>query len=339
LASFKNDSLENRVSNIIGKELFQRAVDINAEDKKIAVKGYLFHPIDSRHSQTTQKTFINGRIVTDKTVSLAIKESYKNLIPSGRFAITLLFISIDPFYVDVNVSPTKSEIRFRDSSYVKKFLIQAITKSIAKFDRIAVEIDLPIKSDILTQNDKIEEYIKDDTTDQQISQAEHIEPILKTPIQTTVVKDHEAPGVFGVPVAQILDSYIITVVDDGVFIIDQHAVHEKIMQHKMLESICQENKRFIVKPEVMHLTDAQRDIAKSILPHINVCGFVAEIIQNALIISAIPQIISITEACDFIMDLIESATTEESPNIIDSMQKKIADIAAIEVYDSEENCP
>ncbi|MDR1333582.1 MAG: DNA mismatch repair endonuclease MutL [Holosporales bacterium] len=330
LMTFKDDSIDDRVSKIFGEELFKRAVYFAEEDKAISVKGYLFHPIDSRHSQSYQKIFVNGRVVKDRVVAAAIRNAYRELIPGGRFAIAVVFITIDPFHVDVNVSPTKSEVRFRDCGYVQKMLTAAISRNLAKFDRIAAEIRIPIASEAAVpkrasyQRSLEASYVMEGTTGLQISHnilppAEYEEPELPE------IKSE--PCFFGTPVVQLFDSYIVTVVDDGVFVIDQHAVHEKITQHKMMQSISVQNKRFISRSEVLQLSGKQLSIAQSMIDHINSCGFSAEIVQSSIIISAIPQIVNIAEAIGFIEDLLESNEFAADVNIVDIMKRRIADIA------------
>lgn len=141
LCNFNENSLEERISKVIGKDLFSRSIHVIEENDIVKLEGYLFHPMDSKYSQSSQKIFINNRAVKDKIVSSAIKNSYKDIIPAGRFALCVIFITINPFYLDVNVSPTKSEIRFRDSNYIQKFISDSIKKNLHKFDRVSLIVD------------------------------------------------------------------------------------------------------------------------------------------------------------------------------------------------------
>ena len=141
LCNFNEKSLEERISKVIGKDLFSRSIHILEENDIIKLEGYLFHPMDSKYSQSSQTIFINSRAVKDKIVSSAIKNAYKDIIPAGRFALCVIFITINPFYLDVNVSPTKSEIRFRDSNYIQKFISDSIKNNLHKFDRVSLVID------------------------------------------------------------------------------------------------------------------------------------------------------------------------------------------------------
>ena len=141
LCNFNEKSLEERISSIIGQDLFNRSIHVIEENDIIKLEGYLFHPMDSKYSQSSQRIFINNRAVKDKIVSSAVKNAYKDIIPVGRFALCVIFITINPFYLDVNVSPTKSEIRFRDSNYIQKFISDSIKKNLDKFDRVSLTVD------------------------------------------------------------------------------------------------------------------------------------------------------------------------------------------------------
>lgn len=141
LCNFNENLLEERIKSIMGQDLFSRSIQILEENDIIKLEGYLFHPIDSKYSQSSQKIFINNRAVKDKIVSSAIRNAYKDIIPVGRFALCVIFITINPFYLDVNVSPTKSEIRFRDSNYIQKFISDAVKKNLNKFDRVSMTVD------------------------------------------------------------------------------------------------------------------------------------------------------------------------------------------------------
>ncbi|MDR2598492.1 MAG: DNA mismatch repair endonuclease MutL, partial [Holosporales bacterium] len=139
ILSFQSESIESRIASVFGSEMFERSVYFTESDGTISVQGYLFHPTDSKYSQDFQRIFVNSRLVKDRTISGALRSAFRDLIPSGRFAAAILFIEIDPFYVDVNVSPTKSEIRFRDVKYAQNMVTNSIKKNLKKFDRIALD--------------------------------------------------------------------------------------------------------------------------------------------------------------------------------------------------------
>ncbi|MDR0942456.1 MAG: DNA mismatch repair endonuclease MutL [Holosporales bacterium] len=340
ILSFRNDSLEERASKILGSDLFERAVSFKESDETATASGYLFHPMDNRYSQSFQRTFVNGRIVKDKIISLSLRNAYRDLIPAGRFAAAIIFIEIDPFHIDVNVSPTKSEVRFRDSSYAQKFLTNAISKNLSRFDRHALDFDASKIASILdikrqtqpsVKHEEPKEYIvREGTSGLVVNNASSSSRLsqAKTTIPQ-IVEEANKPGFFGEPIGQAFDSYIITEVEDGILIIDQHAVHEKITQYKIMKSLNPNNKQFMMKPEVIELTRSQLSVAKAIVGYINDCGFKAEILRDSAIIHAIPAVLNIDEAIAFIRDVLETydETTAEDIKVIDVLKRKIADVA------------
>lgn len=150
LLSFISPDQKFRIEEVVGRELLSRSMYLEAADDIMSIRGYFGHPVDSRYFQSShgplysrhsQRIFINDRLVKDKIVSSAIKTAFKDLLPAGRLATCVLFIKINPFYLDINVSPTKSEIRFRDVNYIQKFIIQAIKKNLPQFDQISLDVD------------------------------------------------------------------------------------------------------------------------------------------------------------------------------------------------------
>lgn len=362
LMSFNNGSIEERISEIFGSALFKKAIPFEEKGDHISVSGYLFHPLDNRYSQHFQRIFINGRIVKDKTVSLALKNAYKELIPSGRFAIAVIFIEIDPFHLDANISPTKSEVRFRDSTSVQKFLTEAFRKNMHKFDRISSEFEIirvvekqvsendntppekpkiyqgyrpkfniasfPAIADNLAVNSrKSADFDPPARTEGALALAIETEDVHVNAVEPLLPQNTSHKSVYGRPLAQVFNSYIITEVEDGILIIDQHAVHEKITQTRIINNLTKENKQYLLKPEIIELNNSEQEVAKNILASLNECGFSAEIIQTSIMITAIPSILKIEEALQFIHDILASDEFSQEIETLDMIRKKIADKA------------
>ena len=364
LISFKNDNIESRISKIFGEELFKNAIYFDESDETIRAYGYLFHPMNSKYSQMFQKIFINNRVVKDRFVSAAIKNAYRDLIPSGRYPAALIFIEINPFYIDINVSPTKSEIRFRDTAYVQKMLTTSFKKHITTFDRVTLDFDTSyikktesyqkeanISPQVEQKDEKIIlDFLLNNKNEKQsffenknsfaretvVKTFEEIKPtqnlkteIIEQPEEVVISKilEESNKNFFGEPVCQLFNSYIISQNGENIFIIDQHAVHEKITQDSMIKKLNCENKQFLLKPEIVELSDNQIISLKKIIESIKTYGFNFEVVQNSLIISAIPNVLNPNQAVMLIKDLIESYEEIDLPTVLDLIKNKIADIA------------
>ncbi|GHT88201.1 DNA mismatch repair protein MutL [Alphaproteobacteria bacterium] len=338
IISFADDSLEQRISVVFGKKLFENAIYFEESDDKMRISGYLFHPIDNRYSQSFQKIFVNRRYVKDKVVSTALKNAYKDLIPNGRYAIAIIFIEIDPFYVDANISPTKSEVRFRDAAYTQKFLTTSISKHLKDFDRVLINFDIPIAEKSheqveLVQHEKQnidEKFIK--FLDKKPVFNETNFPIFTSSVAPKIELEEITKIVqikdkfFGNARCQVFNSYIISERNNELVIIDQHAVHEKITQTKMLKEINAKNKQFLLKFEVLELNE--KKLNKEVFDILKECGFAITLEKNLIKVSAIPAILTQKEAMDFLDDiLISEEILENEMTTIDVIKHKIADKA------------
>jgi len=107
-----------RIADCYGPELAEVLLPLRREGGGVLVEGWVSPPRETRGSGKWEYVFVNGRYVRDRFVSHAVKEAYRSLIDPSRFPVVFLFISIDPAQVDVNVHPTKIEVRWRDSNYI-----------------------------------------------------------------------------------------------------------------------------------------------------------------------------------------------------------------------------
>lgn len=114
-----------RISHICGIAFVEQALEIDNERDGLKVKGWISKPSFSRNQADLQYLYINGRIVKDKTLSHALRSAYRDVLPKDRYPSFILFLELSPELVDVNVHPTKHEVRFRDSRMVHDFIYHA----------------------------------------------------------------------------------------------------------------------------------------------------------------------------------------------------------------------
>ncbi|MBT7650981.1 MAG: hypothetical protein HN553_08405, partial [Opitutae bacterium] len=127
------EDLVDRVREIFGKSLAETLTPIEVLGEKIKLSGLLGKPGFSRPTRKEMMFFVNRRPVDSKTISYSLLEAYHTYAPKGRFPPAVLFIQLDPSLVDVNVHPSKRELRFREEASVRTFLIKSIIKFIKEF--------------------------------------------------------------------------------------------------------------------------------------------------------------------------------------------------------------
>lgn len=131
---------EQRLAAVCGAPFLEHAVALETERDGLALGGWVAAPTFSRSQPDLQHFFVNGRAIRDRTVAHAVRQAYQDVLYHGRHPAFVLFLELDPRRVDVNVHPTKHEVRFRDQRAVHDFLFRALRQALAELrpeDRLA----------------------------------------------------------------------------------------------------------------------------------------------------------------------------------------------------------
>ncbi|AEF54479.1 DNA mismatch repair endonuclease MutL [Marinomonas posidonica] len=122
---------EHRLATLLGKKFIENTLTLDVEAAGLRLWGWIGLPTFSRSQADLQYFFVNGRVVKDKLVAHAVRQAYRDVLYNGRHPTFVLYLELDPSTVDVNVHPTKHEVRFRDGRLVHDFLFSRIHKAIA----------------------------------------------------------------------------------------------------------------------------------------------------------------------------------------------------------------
>ena len=129
--AIRNIDKEKRVAALLGTKFIDAALHIDAEAAGLGLTGWVGLPTFSRSAADMQYFFVNGRVVRDRLVAHAIKQAYRDVLYHGRQPAFVLYLTVDPGLVDVNVHPTKHEVRFRDGRLVHDYLFRTLHKALA----------------------------------------------------------------------------------------------------------------------------------------------------------------------------------------------------------------
>ena len=215
-------NLKERLYQIHGKSVLERLVEVDYKEEGRSVFGYVSRPPSGRKDRSHQLFYVNNRPVKDRVVQAALNQSFKGYLEKDQFAEAFLFLALPYVEVDVNVHPTKAEVRFKESQPVF-FLIQAgITQAIAKELRIK-EIQPEIR-----ESRRIGEKYQPSL----MKFPENAEVQTRAFFGPETKKETRYPRVLG----QYLNMYIIaTDEEEGVLIIDQHNAHERVLYERYME--------------------------------------------------------------------------------------------------------
>ncbi|WP_180084210.1 DNA mismatch repair endonuclease MutL [Acinetobacter sp. YH12145] len=136
-----------RVQQLLGRQFTENAYWIDADSVNMRLSGWLGHPSDARAQADMQYVYVNGRIVKDKTVSHALRMAYDGILHGHQHAAYLLFMEVDPENIDVNVHPTKHEIRFLNQREVHEFVRHFAKSTLAQFQTATAELSSAMKLD------------------------------------------------------------------------------------------------------------------------------------------------------------------------------------------------
>ncbi|MBI4777311.1 DNA mismatch repair endonuclease MutL [Candidatus Desantisbacteria bacterium] len=296
----QQDSLLERVSSFLGHTMsndllpVHLSTDSETAPLSLEITGFILPPSHTRPNRDMQSLFVNNRYIVNKTISHAIYTGYHTLIPSGRYPIVVLFLKIDPAEVDVNVHPTKSEVRFHQEREIHQLVVKAVREAFINANlmpKITLDTPMPVSGD---REERIQEaihgYFRSGQTDYKWG-AKYVgaDPCV-CPNQTGYRKN-DTPGRIHdlYPIGQIHNTYIIAQGADGMCIIDQHAAHERILYEKLMAQGMEILSQPMLFPIQLELDYKESAVILEAIPVLSEFGFkIEEFGQNTFIIRAVP---------------------------------------------------
>lgn len=249
ISSLKGD-ITDRLETVFGNETQKQLLEIKIDDSYIVVRGYLTKPQVSSPSNTI-KLFVNGRKITDTLMSTAIRDAYSNLLFPRSYPIGVLFVSIPPELVDVNVHPSKREVRFINPKEIYEVINQSVLKTLT--DNNLTFHNVSFRSDF--SKELINQLQKD-----------KIAHIGEVPQSTKITQFHNL--------------YLAVETVSGVMFIDQHAAHESILYYKLLDIFESKGKKVksveLDEPYLFEATSTQSLLIDENFDTLNALGFEIE---------------------------------------------------------------
>ena len=370
-----SDGLLERIRLFYGDDLAQKLIWVESETEDVRVWGYVAHPSLSKSSRKQQYLFLNGRWIQDRSLQHALGEAYRGLLMTGRFPISFLFLEMPPQLVDVNVHPTKAEVRFRDSQSLYRQLLSTIRtrflgmdldstlnlpggKAVTLAEKPAVDpeaqrqLQWEVAQWAREQLDEARESVSATTSASLPIARADVPPFQPYPAQTageflqqghanwstadagspsspaggggawdganpgTMSADYAeelparppvaVPGASGWQAIQVLGCYIVAETEQGLTIIDQHALHERIMYEALRERVLAgavESQRLLV-PVTVECSAAEVGL---LVDHQDLwaeLGFsIEEFGKNTVVVTAYPAMLRKVDLKKIVLDL------------------------------------
>jgi len=296
------DSVPIRLSALLGADFAANTIAIKAERERMTLTGYTGLPSFSRGTATHQFLFVNGRPVRDRLLIGALRGAYADLMPRDRHPVAVLFLTLPPEDVDVNVHPAKAEVRFRDSGMVRALIVSSIRHALLG---AAGRTTAPaLGGDAARMMARPPEYASP-RAPSYTNLAERVQgffsPFARTAAPSArveaVAEQENLPEShpLGAARAQIHENYIIAQSADGMVIVDQHAAHERIVY----EALKRAHAAGTVESQILlspHIVDLGETAAQSVLDHgpalLNLGLDIGPFGPGAIAVRAVPAILA-----------------------------------------------
>ena len=338
---------EKRVADICGSAFMQQALYVDNDRLGIRLWGWMGLPTFSRSQADLQHFFVNGRCIRDKVVSHAIRQAYQDVLYHGRHPAFVLFLEIEPADVDVNVHPTKHEVRFRDSRAIHGFVYGTLSKALAQ-DRpqdhlqsaeVTQEIDTAIQrqpSQSALSLNAVGGQLQGSANYSHFSHASH--GSVNTSMEAyqglysdRITGEQEELPPMGFAIAQLKGIYILAENAQGLIIVDMHAAHERITYERMKASFDSQGlvSQPLLVPESLSVSEREADITDKSAEIFSQLGFVVErAAAESIIVREIPAILRGSEVegllRDVISDLLMHGTSERIRHHINDILSTMA---------------
>jgi len=289
-------NLLKTISNIYGIQTAKKMLEITATDDDYDINGYISLPEIQRSNRNHIITLVNGRVVRNMDLNRVINDAYHSYKPDNRYPVVILSIEVDPSLVDVNIHPTKMDIKFSKMEELLN-LVDKIIKDKLKKQTLIPEIEEPIKMPvseaIISKDTNIETIIK--PKEKKIEKPKYEEITLELNRVNEEKEEYKEPErrlpeLY--PVGLVHGTYIICQNDEGMYLIDQHAAKERINYELFKEKLNNPTKEKIsmLLPITFELSNTEYIVLKENFEFLNNMGFeIEEFGINSIIIKSHPS--------------------------------------------------
>ncbi len=348
----------NRLEDILGKSVADASLYVDEQASQMRLWGWITQPTFSRAQADMQYVYVNGRVIRDRALSYAMRRAFQDVMFQGRHPALVLYLEMDPLEVDVNVHPTKHEVRFREQRLVHDFMFRTlhhrlrqplqeentlIKSSEAVAAQPAVKPDLSPPHQLALNLPKVSAEAVERTlrAGQQMRQevaswmATRTSPEPVVQVQEHVVAP-EKEYLLGFALAQLHQIFILAENREGLIVVDMHAAHERIAYERLKSSWAEGGVPVqpLLIPQVLQVATHEADCAEQALPDLHQLGLELERqSETTLVLRALPAVIPLSEAealvRDVLADLLEQGLSDRIEVRLNELMATMACHAAV----------
>ncbi|HPP62942.1 MAG TPA: DNA mismatch repair endonuclease MutL [Anaerolineales bacterium] len=301
---------------LYGVEVAKQMIEVGAEEEGLRLTGFISPVALTRSNRKDITFFVNGRWVSDTPLTTALIQAYHTLLMVGRYPMAALFLEIKPDDVDVNVHPAKAEVRFKNQDRVFSFVQRSARRTLlayAPVPSVAPVLWGGASRPAETRQAGLDWTMAKDSDQLSVGSDQ-------PPDASRLTPDTRSPSTFNLPllrlIGQIGQTYIVAEGPDGLYLIDQHAAHERVLFEKLMAQHDQKKipSQSLLSPAVVQLPPQSAQLLITQLPILNHFGFeVEEFGGNSFQVRAIPTLFAGADPESALRAVVDDFEEDESP--------------------------
>lgn len=318
------EAREQRVAQLCSQAFIENAVVLEDEVADMGLRGWIGLPVFSRSQPDMQYFYVNGRMVRDRMITYALKEAYQDVMYGGRYPAYVLFLTLDPGMFDVNVHPSKQEVRFREARMVRDFLFSRVHRGLAQARPRPTSNPQPVISPPPV-------YYAPPPTQLHLpleirEHTEVLETLYRAPAPEVVVQPvvaappspdpspHPSHSL-GHAIAQLKGIYILAETEAGLAIVDMHAAHERILYEQFKQQLAAGgiHRQMLCMPLTVTLTEKEAACAEESQSLFSALGLEVERIgPESLVVREVPALLDGIDIVQLVQDIVADWLAEGS---------------------------
>ena len=328
-------TFQDRLVQMYGPVFLNRFLSLTPTTTPFRLIGFTISPHHARTSRTPQEIFVNGRPIKNATITHAIYEGYKSFLPKGKHPHFIICIQLDPQALDINVHPTKREVRFSYPEALHSGILHAIKQTLVPSSTL--------KMDSTTQDHKGFSAHPYKPTNKPTPQSLAFSPLTQNIFssQTGSTKathlslfaqepppsyEHQKREFHVVALGQIHQTYLLGHINQDLYILDQHTAHERVLYERLLQAWNQKDvmRQGLLIPEPIELLPHQRTLIDEWLPVLSQFGLEVDRFGTAsYIVRSVPAILGTVDVGPLIVELLDELSEWKSKDSLETLIRPI----------------
>ena len=312
-----NGSLTDIIYLLYGKEIKENLVEVNYNQDDIKITGVIGNTLIARENRKDQILFLNKRNIKNPVLTNSADQAFKGATGISKYGFFILNLEMPASYYDVNVHPTKMEVRFKDEDKIYRILYHAIKEAMLNSEFLG-DKEKTNKSQYV-ENEY--EFLVNQPKKEETKSEDNLEIIKRE------AKRHIEYKYIGI----LFRTYIIIEIDDEIYFIDQHAAHERLLYEQIkanYKNKLNKNTQMILIPEVYNLSHKEMEFIKNNMELLQSTGFDIELFgENSVKINGIPDLEYRAKTKNIFLDILDEMISSERTSIKDVEERFIATVA------------